>query len=92
MLHAEELSVSDIQSMGMFVAVSAGYISEVAGPRTRATAMSVLAATPIVGIVCGVGIGGNAKIIGNVASDWGSWRLMMASELAFHSWRSDLTL
>jgi MFS family permease len=65
--------------MGMFVAVSAGYISEVTGARTRGTLMSILAAAPIIGIITGVGIGSDSRIIGNVGSDWGSWRLIFAS-------------
>lgn len=65
--------------MGLFVAISAGYISEVAGPKTRATVMSVLAASPIIGIIAAVGSGSNPKVIGNL-SDWGSWKLIFARE------------
>lgn len=74
--------------MGMFVAISAGYISEVLGPRTRATAMSCLAATPIIGIIMGIAIGSNPNVIGNVGSDWGSWRLIFARKLALISPRT----
>jgi hypothetical protein len=67
------------QSMGLFVAISAGYISEVAGPKTRATVMSCLAASPLIGIIAAVGTGSNPKVIGNL-SDWGSWKLIFACE------------
>lgn len=69
--------------MGMFVAVSAGYISEISGARTRSLTMSMLAATPIIGVTIGVGIGSYDKIIGNVTSDWGSWRLVFACKLCY---------
>jgi len=67
--------------MGMFIAISSGYISEVLGPRTRGFAMTTLGASPLLGIIAGVAIGSESSIIGNVTSQWGSWKLILAREL-----------
>lgn len=64
--------------MGLFMAISAGYISEVLGPRTRAFSMASLGAAPLLGIIAGISIGSISSIIGNVMSDWGSWKLILA--------------
>ena len=42
--------------------------------------MTALGAAPLLGIISGIAIGSNSNIIGNVTSDWGSWKLILARE------------
>lgn len=77
--------------MGMFIAISSGYISEVLGPRTRGFAMTTLGASPLLGIIAGVAIGSDHHIIGNVTSEWGSWKLILGRKI-FSSSSVEITL